>query len=178
MNRASTIWVWTPDFSTAAEAMDVRPPEAVQFVQFKPDQSEKMLVSFRQLKETLPEAHVVVFDVARFPDGRKWAFVSDGIGRSGANPLRGLGPLLREPFIDVSHLYHVPDGCSGIIAVSLGSRFHSQEYDPAAMRSDHPVCGHLQNAAILAHSEGFQVTGILVAESHIRDLDLTEFLFG
>jgi hypothetical protein len=178
MNWKPAIWVWTPAFAEVAAELGLVPPESVQLVQFAPDESKVMLLTFRLYHRTSPHTPMIIFDLARFRDDRKQAYVRDGIGRMGTNPLRGLGPLLREPFIDVSRLYHLPAGEDGVIAVSIGSRFRSHEYDPTAIQSNYPVCSFLQSAAILAHSEGFNVTGVLVSELYFRDVDVEQLLVG
>ena len=178
MSPARAIWVWTPAIAAVAAAQGLEPPESIQLVRFVPDEPRVMLLTFRLYRKTSPHAPMLIFDLAHFPDERKQAYVRDGIGRMGANPLRGLGPLLREPFIDVSRLYHVPLDEEGVVAVSIGERFHSTERDPDTLRSPHAVCSYLQSAAILAHSEGFRVMGVLVAEPHFKDVDFARFCAG
>ncbi|MFB0516573.1 MAG: hypothetical protein ACETWG_08210 [Candidatus Neomarinimicrobiota bacterium] len=133
-----------------------------------------MLLAFRQLRAERGLVPVTVFDVARFPDDRPWAYVADGLNKSGVNPLRGLGALLREPFVDLSRLYLVPQGQSGVEAVALGARYPGTDLDSPAHSRRLPVCSYLHDAAILAHVEGLLVTGVLVAETHLRSFDFQQ----
>ncbi|UCD37379.1 MAG: hypothetical protein JSW54_11180 [Fidelibacterota bacterium] len=135
-----------------------------------------MLLTFRSLYDEQGSLTVIVFDVARFPDDTKWAYVADAVGRSGANPLRGLGRLLRSPFIDVSRLYHLPADETGVVATSLGARYSELAPDAALLHSGRPLCGELHSAAVIAHAERLQVTGVLVAEPYLHEFDFLRVL--
>ncbi len=167
----SPVWVWTPHFSRGVAAAGIKPDPDARIIRFDPANPGGMLSTFRQLREAEGTRPVLVFDVARFRDKTEWAYVADGVNRSGANPLRGLGAVTREPFIDVSRLYNVPVGETGLEVVSLGARYDAAEDNPLADSPGRPVCGYLQSAAILAHAEGLAVTGVVVAESHITRFD-------
>lgn len=137
-----------------------------------------MLLTFRRLKAERADQPVVIFDIARFPNGASWAYVADGVNRSGTNPLRGLGTLMRQPFVDVSRLYHLPEGCEGVELVALGSRYPGGEALLAGLRPGRALGGYLHAAAILAHTEGLRVTGVLVVESHAAHFDLRPVAAG
>lgn len=109
-----------------------------------------------------------ILDVAIMPDDKYWAFVEDGINRSGTNPLRQFGELSENRFIDVGNLYVVPKGQTGIQIISLGARFKEVEVSKKA------ICGHLQNGAIVAHAMGFEVTAIVVTEKYMKQLTYNE----
>lgn len=109
-----------------------------------------------------------IFDVAIMPDDKNWAFVEDGINRAGTNPLRQLGGLSENRFIDIGHLYVVPKGQTGIQILSLGARFKEVEV------SNKAICGHLQNGAIVAYAMGFEVTAIVVTEKYMKQLAFNE----
>ncbi len=109
-----------------------------------------------------------IFDVAVMPGDSTWAFVQDGINRSGSNPLRQFSGLSEMRFIDVGHLYLVPEGQTGITILSLGARFKEVE------ESKSVICGHLQTAAIVAHTMGFEVTALVVDKKFLKRLSLTE----
>ena len=171
----STLWVWTPLFSRSVSPEGLDPDPNIRIIRFDPADPEKLLLSFRQIREAEGDRPVTVFDIARFPDETEWAYVADAVNRSGINPLRGLGAVMREPFIDVSRLYSVPAGENGLEVVSLGTRYDAAEDNPFADSLGRPVCGCLHDAAILAHAEGLAVTGILVAESHAPRFDFSRF---
>lgn len=109
-----------------------------------------------------------IFDVANIPDDKVWAFVEDGINRSGTNPLRQLSGLSENRFIDVGHLYMVPKGQSGITILSLGARFKEEEGSKKA------TCGHLHNGAIVAHTMGFEVTAVVVTNMFFKRFGFNE----
>jgi|GEM_PF-6295210 len=175
MTTVTPVWVWTPHFSRAMAAAGLKPDPDIRIIRFDPADPGGMLSTFRQLREAEGAQPVLIFDTARFPDITEWAYAADGVNRSGANPLRGLGAVMREPFIDVSHLYIVPSGETGLEVVCLGARYDEAEDSPLADSLGRPVCGYLQDAAILAHAEGFTVTGVLVAEAHISRFDFSQF---
>lgn len=152
-------------------AAGLKPDPDIRTIRFDPADPEKLLLSFRRIREDEGNRPVTVFDIARFPDDKAWAYVADAVNRSGANPLRGLGAVLREPFLDVSRLYSVPAGETGLVAVSLGARYDAAKDDPVMRSTGRPVCSYLHDAAILAHAEGLAVTGIVVAESHVPRFD-------
>ncbi len=167
MSTASPVWVWTPLFSHAVGDLEPQKVPDTHIIRFDPADPGKMLLSFRRIREDEGDRPVTVFDVARFPDDKAWAYVADGVNRSGANPLRGLGAVLREPFIDVSRLYSVPAGENGLEVVSLGARYPAIESGLFESSRGRPICSCLHEAAILAHAEGLAVTGVLVAEAHV-----------
>ncbi|UCH62287.1 MAG: hypothetical protein JSU77_10830 [Fidelibacterota bacterium] len=172
---SSPVWVWTPHFSRATAAARLKSNPGIRIIHFDQADPEKMLLLFRRIREDVGDQPVTVFDLARFPDGREWSYVTDGVNRSGANPLRGLGAVMREPFIDVSQLYNVPTGELGLEVVSLGARYDAAEDNPLPDSRGRPVCGYLQDAAILAHTEGLAVNGVLVAESYVPHFDFSQF---
>lgn len=104
---------------------------------------------------------VRIFDLAVLA-GDTWAFVDDSINRSGSNPLRQLSGLGKSRFMDVGHLYSVPEGRRGIAVISLGARFEE------AKGGEKALCGHLHNAAIIAHAMGFEVTAVVVTAGHLK----------
>ncbi|MBA7708984.1 hypothetical protein ES703_117891 [subsurface metagenome] len=175
MTTVSPVWVWTPHFARAMAAAGLKPDPDIRIIRFDPANPGGMLSTFRQLREAEGARPVIIFDTARFPDITEWAYAADGVNRSGANPLRGLGTVMRQPFIDVSRLYSVPAGETGREVVCLGARYDAAEDNPLADSPGRPVCGYLQEAAILAHAEGLAVTGVLVAESHITRFDFSQF---
>lgn len=168
------VWVFTPHFSRSVAA-GLKPDPDIRIIRFDPADPGGMLTTFRQIRENEGDRPVLIFDTARFPDKTEWAYAADGVNRSGANPLWGLGALMREPFIDVSRLYSVPAGKTGLEVVSLGARYNAAEDNPLADSPGRPVCGYLQDAAILAHAEGLAVTGVLVAEAHVTRFDFSQF---
>lgn len=171
MSKASPVWVWTPLFSRRVAAAGLEPAPDIRIIRFDPADPGKMLFTFRQLREAEGDRPVIIFDVARFPDETEWAYVADVVNRSGTNPLRGLGAVTREPFVDVSRLYRVPAGKTGLEVVSLGARYPGGDSVLSEIFPDRPVCGYLHDAAILAHAEGLAVTGVLVAEAHLSGFD-------
>lgn len=165
------IWVWTPLFSQGIRLAGSRWPGDGTILQPDMTQPKETLSALRRALEGDRGAVVAVCDVARFPDQTLWAYVADGINKSGANPLRGLGPALKEPFMDVSRLYQVPRGETGVVAVSLGDRYPRRADGPGI------ICSHLQTVALLAHATGMAVTGVLVSEAHLPDFS-PELAFG
>lgn len=109
-----------------------------------------------------------LFDLAILEGDRTWAFVEDSINRSGTNPLRQLGGLGTSRFIDVGHLYSVPGGRGGVAVISLGARFEK------AREKGKRLCGHLHNAAIIAHAMGFEVTAVVVSAGHLMRFGFDE----
>ena len=109
-----------------------------------------------------------LFDLAILEGDRTWAFVEDSINRSGTNPLRQLDGLGTSRFIDVGHLYSVPGGRGGVAVTSLGARFEK------ARGKEKTLCGHLHNAAIIAHAMGFEVTALVVTAEHLKRFELDE----
>lgn len=164
MTAPAPLWVWTPAFAQSREVAGRAPGEVAHTIGYDPGKPAAALQNFRRLGEEGIHEPVIVVDVARFPDDSDWAYVADGINRSGVNPLRGLGALLREPFVDLTRLFHVPAGSKGVVAVFLGARYPGE---PA----DQPVCSYLQEAAILAHTADLPVLGVLVAEAHVAAFD-------
>ncbi len=175
MSKVSPLWVWTPHFSRAMAAAGLKPDPDIRTIRFDPADPEKLLLSFRRIREDEGNRPVTVFDIARFPDDKAWAYVADAVNRSGANPLRGMGAVMREPFIDVSHLYSVPAGETGLEVVSLGARYLGIDSVPSEIFPGRPICSCLHDAAILAHAEGLAVTGVLVAEAHVPYFDFSPF---
>ena len=171
MKAASTIWAWTSLFSQGGLAADSAPPSGLKILRPDVRVPRKLLLAFRHSVKADKVRSVVIFDVARFPGKGPWAYVADGINKSGANPLRGLGPLLSQPFTDTSRLYQVPLDETGVVANSLGDRYPGS--------SDRPdiICSHLQTLALLAHAAGAAVTGVLVAESQLAQISPERF-FG
>ncbi len=158
MTGPSPLWVWTPTFARAGATQQAGPAERDRLMHYDPEHPREALLAFRDMGRTSGVTAVIIFDLARFPDETAWAYVRDGINRSGSHPLRGLAPLMREPFVDLTQLYHVPAGETGVVADCLGARYPGGP-------SERAVCGHLHDAAILAHSEGLRVTGVLVSEA-------------
>ena len=109
-----------------------------------------------------------LFDLAILEGDRTWAFVEDSINRSGTNPLRQLDGLGTSRFIDVGHLYSVPGGRGGVAVTSLGARFEK------ARGKEKTLCGHLHNAAIIAHAMGFEVTALVVTAEHLKRFEFDE----
>ena len=171
MSTASPVWVWTPLFSRSVAPQGLDPDPNICLIHFDPSVPEKLLLSFRRIREDEGTRPVLIFDTARFTDKTEWAYVADAVNRSGVNPLRGLGTVMREPFIDVSRLYSIPAGKTGMEVVSLGARYDTAEDNPFADSLGRPICGYLHDAAILAHAEGLAVTGVLVAESYVSRFD-------
>ncbi len=178
MTTVTPVWVWTPHFARSVVAAGLKPDPDIRIIRFDPANPGGMLSTFRQLREAEGARPVLIFDTARFSDKTEWAYAADGVNRSGANSLRGLGAVMREPFIDVSRLYSVPAGKTGLEVVCLGARYDAAEYNPLADSVDRPICGYLQSAAILAHAEGFTVTGIVVAESYVPRFDFQRVRIG
>lgn len=121
------------------------------------------LLHFRKAKSE-GYSKAVILDIGRLPVGKIWDYVGDAINKSGSNPLRGLGPQLLEPFIDVTQLYSVPDNVKGLEIIALGDR-----YDSATMVN--PACGWLHHLAIVAHAEKLRVMGIVLDAARLEDFD-------
>ena len=170
----STVLVPTPLFLHALEKTGVDFYFGATTVFFDPYQPEEMLRAFRRLAEAGKQPSVCVLDIGCFGDETQWAFVSDAVGRSGKNPLRGLGRIMKEPFVDVSRLYHIPGGMAGVEVIALGDRY--QEHLDQCQHAAHarPFCSHLHGAAVLAHTEGLRVTGVLVSESAIPNFNIAQ----
>lgn len=168
----SRILVPTPLFRHAL----AKAPDDFDFgadsILYDPSKPEEMLLDFRRLVGARSLPPVYVLDIGHFWDNSEWAFVSDAVGRSGTNPLRGLGRIMKEPFIDISRLYHVPLGAAGVEVIALGDRY--KEYLDQCPRAAHiyPACSHLHGAAILAHTEGLRVTGVLVSEAALPNFNI------
>ena len=105
-----------------------------------------------------------IFDAAVLEGERKWAFVKDGINRAGSNPLRELGTSPGKQFIDVSNLYHVPEGEEGIVITSLGEGFK----EGAAIGGN--KCSAMQSLAIIAHDLDFMVFGVVLSVEEKWDI--------
>jgi hypothetical protein len=165
MVSKSNVLVPTPLFRFALKNAAVELDSGAHCIPFDPSIPDEMLLAFRRLAAEQTAPSVLVLDVGHFWDETQWAFVSDAVGRSGANPLRGLGRIMKEPFVDVTRLYYVPNGSKGLEVIALGDRF--KEYPGADFRDPQkrPVCSYLHGAAILAHAEGLRVSGVLVSES-------------
>ena len=170
MTGRPPLWVWTPTFSQASATQKGGLAEPARLMHYDPARLREALLAFRDRGNAAGVTPVVIFDLARFPNETSWAYVRDGINRSGAHPLRGLAALMQEPFVDLTRLYHVPAGETGVVADCIGARYPG---DPSAeLRagpSERPVCSHLHDAAILAHTEGLRVTGVLVSAAHMPD---------
>lgn len=166
---ARPLWAFTPAFRLLWQAGGQAVPGQVKRApEFQPD-AEQNLMQLRKLKQAGTTA-LTLFDVGRLDKGESWRYVDDVISKSGVNPLRGLGPLLRQPFVDITRLYHCPTGQKGVSATALGSRY---EADSSA-----PACGELHHLAILAHAEELRVTAIIVTAEAIGTLPPGEFLTG
>jgi hypothetical protein len=174
MVTGSNILVVTPLFRQARADIGSN----VSTVHFDPARPREMLLEFRRLSEGDAPPHMYVLDVGRFANETQWAFVSDAVGRAGANPLRGLGSIMKEPFVDVTRLYHVPKGFAGVEVIAVGDRFRDDPRLLTDIARERPLCSHLHAAAILAHTEGLRVTGILVSESDILEFDIDGALSG
>jgi hypothetical protein len=172
MITESRILVVTPLFRQVRD--DIGP--GVNILHFDPARPREMLLEFRRLAEGHPPPSAYVLDVGRFSDETEWAFVSDAVGRAGASPLRGLGPIMKEPFVDVTRLYHVPEGNTGVEVVALGDRYLDDPALPADVARGRTVCSHLHAAAILAHTEELRVTGILVSAAALPAFDIDRAL--
>jgi hypothetical protein len=172
----SMVLVPTPLFLQALENAGMTFDFDATSIFLDPSKPEEMLLAFRLLSDTGNKPQVCVLDIGCFRDETQWAFVSDAVGHSGKNPLRGLGRIMKEPFVDVSRLYHVPPGAVGVEVTALGDRYreHSGQYLRAA--NTRPTCSHLHSAAILVHTEGLQVTGVLVSEAAIPNFTIGQIL--
>lgn len=165
-----SVWAFTPAFRQLWDAAEKSRPAAVDLLTDNPLTPEKKLLQFRQLRKGRVTA-VTLFDVGRLPDGDDWRYTQDVVSKSGANPLRGLGSLLKEPFVDVSRLYHCPAGHTGITVTALGRRY-------AGNPNISPACGELHHLAILAHAAGLNVTAVIVAAKAVPALQPEDFLAG
>ena len=143
MSKASPLWVWTPLFSHAVGDLEPQKVPDTHIIRFDPADPGEMLAAFRLIREDEGDRPVIIFDIARFSDDRDWAYIADGVNRSGSNPLRGLGAVMREPFIDVSRLYSVPVGETGLEVVGLGARYPAIESGPFEPSRGRPICGYL-----------------------------------
>jgi len=167
---ARPLWAFTPAFRRLWQAGQQVLPDGVKLVpEFQPG-SEQILLQLRRLEQAGATV-LTLFDVGRLNAGQTWRYVDDVISKSGVNPLRGLGSLLRLPFIDISRLYHCPAGQKGVTAIALGSRY-------AASGNTAPACGELHHLAILAHAEELSVTAIIVTARAVTTLPPEEFLGG
>ncbi|MCK4577310.1 MAG: hypothetical protein KAU50_00880 [Candidatus Marinimicrobia bacterium] len=137
-----------------------------------PDISEprNLLLEFRRYKADTGLSAVVIVDFATLPPALDKASVSGGINRSGLSPLRGLGDITREQFLDMSNIYHRVPGLEYITVTGLGARY------PTHVLPDRPCCGHLNNLAVLAHAEGLDVYGLLLKEQAEAIMDLDRLL--
>jgi hypothetical protein len=176
MFAESIVPVSTPLFRQALENAGVTFDVGARGIFFDPSKPEKMLLAFRLLAETGKDPSVWVLDVGCFPEETPWAFVSDAVGRSGSNPLRGLGRIMKEPFVDVCRLYRVPRGAAGVEVIALGDRYRDSLDQSPPDADTRPICSHLHGAAILAHTEGLRVTGVLVSEATIPNFNLDQVL--
>ena len=156
------LWIFTPEFAELWASAGHALPTGVSLL-VDPGQPNRQLALFRRLRGAGAQA-LTVLDQGRIPAGRQWAYVADVVNRSGSNPLRGLGPQLREPFVDITALYHRPAGSPGLEVTALGRRYGDYQ-------TVRPACGDLHHLAVVAHTEGLQVTGILVAEKSLTSLD-------
>ncbi len=163
------LWIFTPSFAEAWRSAGQRVPPAVRLL-ITPQEPSQQLALFRQQREAGAEA-VTILDLGRIPERQPWAYISDAVNRSGSNPLRGLTDRMREPFIDVTTLYHRPADSAGLEVIALGDRYRDQIQVS-------PACGILHHLALVAHAEGFQVTGILVDEESLAGLDPAAFTGG
>ncbi len=121
-------------------------------------------------KREKQKSTVCIFDGAVLVKKRVWAFVKDGINRTGSNPLRRLGTSAGKQFVDVSNLYQVPGGQEGIVITSLGERFEEGE----SLGND--ICRDMQTLAIIAHDLDFKVFGIVLSIE--EKWDKRDKLFG
>ena len=170
MKAANFIWVWTPLFAQGGFAAGSRGPGGVELLRPDVTVPQEVLRAFRHRVKEDGVRSLVIFDVARFPAKTRWAYVADGINKSGFNPLRGLGPLLSHPFTDASRLYQVPRGETGVVATSFGDRYPVSSGRPGIN------CSHLQTLALLAHAAGATVIGVLLAEAHLAQISPERFL--
>jgi hypothetical protein len=174
MVAESKVLVPTPLFLQALENAGAAFDFGTSSIFFDPSKPEEMLLAFRLLSDKKKKPSVCVLDMGCFRDETRWAFVSDAVGHSGKNPLRGLGRIMKEPFVDVSRLYHVPRSAAGVEVIALGDRFQEHLDHCQGAAHPHPVCSHLHGAAILAHTEGLQVTGVLVSEEAIPNFNIDQ----
>ena len=156
-------WAFTPAFEAAWGRSQLKLPEGVVLADVKSGSAQDQLIQFRRLMQG-GAAAVTLFDRGRLQPSVAWCYVADVISKSGENPLRGLGGLMTEPFVDVSHLYQLPAGATGQTVTALGSRLE-QAADIV------PACGDLHHLAILAHAEGLRVTGVVVASGDLAGFD-------
>ena len=71
-----------------------------------------------------------------------------------------------------------PEEYYQLVMNTLGARYDAAEDNPFADSLGRPLCSYLHDAAILAHAEGFAVTGVLVAESHVSRFDFQQVRIG
>jgi len=157
------LWLSTKLLAGRWESGNLFIPEGFRQVSSMDDQPESILKRLLQEFEKGARA-LIVADVGRFQDDRLWAFVADGINKTGYNPLRGLSALLDKPFLDTTRLFTVPAGYQGVTAVSLGARYPE-------ITADEVVCSHLLWYALLGHAAKLNVVGVLVAESRVNEFD-------
>jgi hypothetical protein len=174
MVAISKVLVPTPLFLEALVNAGVTYNFDATSIFFDPSKPEEMLLAFRLLSDNEKQPSVRVLDIGYFGDETQWAFVSDAVGHSGKNPLRGLGRIMKEPFVDVSRLYRVPRDSASVEVIALGDRYREyiNHYQGAA--HPRPACSHLHGAAILAHTEGLRVTGVLVSEAAIPNFSIDQ----
>ena len=163
------LWIFTPGFAEAWRSVGHRVPSGAHLLN-TPEEPAKQLALFRQQREAGAEA-VTILDLGRIPEGQAWAYISDAVNKSGSNPLRGMTDRMRDPFIDVTTLYHRPVGTPGLEVIALGNRYGDE------MQMS-PACGVLHHMALVAHAEGFHVTGILVDKESLASLDPAAFIGG
>lgn len=164
---AELLWLWTPKFARCYGASDPALPPAVTLLRPALDCPGSILQALQEGVDGQGLREAAVFDVARFPGEQAWAYVRDGINKSGQNPLRGLGRELPQPFIDVGRLYHRPPGSLGVDVVSLGDRYPEPQVKGI-------TCSHMHTVALLAHAAGLRVTGVVVAEDQVDRADLAD----
>jgi hypothetical protein len=174
MVAISKVLIPTPLFLKALENAGVTFDFDATSIFFDPSKPEEMLLAFRLLSDTGKKPSVCILDIGCFRDETQWAFVSDAVGHSGKNPLRGLGRIMKEPFVDVSRVYHVPRGAASVEAIALGDRFQKHLAQCQSAVHPRPVCSHLHGAAILAHTEGLRVTAVLVSEAAIPNFNIDQ----
>ncbi|MFC1484798.1 hypothetical protein ACFL6Q_07115, partial [Candidatus Neomarinimicrobiota bacterium] len=176
MAAEAKVLIPTPLFLQALESAGLEFDFGTTNIFFDPSKPKEMLLAFRLLSDTKKKPSVCVLDIGCFRDETQWAFVSDAVGHSGNNPLRGLGRVMREPFVDVSRLYHVPPGATGTEVIALGDRYQEHISKCQGTTHPHPVCSHLHSAAILAHTEGLHVTAALVSEVAIPNFNIDQLV--
>lgn len=169
MFDSKTVWVFSRMLSGKIDTRmisernkrDVIAVERRDFSNYK-----EALVSLKKEKKA---TQACIFDDGRIESGKTWAFVKDGINRSGSNPLRKLGTSPGKQFLDVSNLYQVPDGQEGIVIISLGERFKEEE------SLSRESCSDLQELAIIANDLDFKVFGIVLSVAEKWDKNKQPF---